>query len=370
MERRTLTAGQSAATSEPRVGDPLAAYDYHLPAELVAQEPARRRVQARLMVLEHGEVAVRHSRVCQLTRWLRAGDLLVVNDTRVVPARLLAIKDTGGKVEILLLSPASPRRVLPDGREVHDALVGTRRPVHEGQVLLLGGQSDLPVVVMERGQRGRTQVMLPVSALKLASRLGQVPLPPYIKRPEGPSEQDRRRYQTVYASREGAVAAPTAGLHLSRELLAALRRRGVTTASVTLHVGYGTFAEPRLEDLAAGRLHAEWVEVGEEACRAVRQARERGGRVISVGTTSLRALEWASAGGGLEPRSGWCDLLIDEGHHFRAVDGLMTNFHLPRTTLLMLVAALAGRERVLDAYREARERGYRFYSYGDAMLIA
>lgn len=348
----------------------LAGYDYYLPPGCIAQAPARRRVQARLMLLGRSDQDLRHTRVAQLPRLLRPGDLLVVNDTRVVPARLFAQKTSGGRVEMLLLAPANPLERLADGGEVHQVLLRSHRHLAAGQELSLEGAPGLKALVLERGQRGQAKVRLPRPALELAEAWGQVPLPPYIKRPQGPQPGDRRRYQTVYAQRAGAVAAPTAGLHLSPELLAALARRGVEVARLTLHVGYGTFAEPSPADLAAGRLHAEWVEMPEETCRAVSRAKAAGGRVVAVGTTSLRALEWRAGPGGV-PRagSGWCDILIAPGHRFQAVDGLITNFHLPRTTLLMLVSALAGRERVLEAYAEAVRRDYRFYSFGDAMLI-
>jgi len=349
--------------------DPLAAYDYQLPPELIAQRPARRRVQARMMVLPRGG-GLAHQKVAWLTRWLEAGDLLVMNDTRVVPARLKAKKPTGGAVELLLLQPAQPLERGDDGSELHRVLTRNLGSLAPGTPLLLEGEPRAWAELVERGERGRAVVRFGRPALELAAQLGQTPLPPYIKRPAGPNPQDARRYQTVYAAKDGAVAAPTAGLHLSPELLGALRRRGVETAWITLHVGYGTFAEPSPEDLAAGRLHPEWVEVKDEVVQAIERTRSRGGRVIAVGTTTMRALEWRAGGkGGLTPGRGWCDLLISEGHRFKVAHGLLTNFHLPRTTLLMLVAALAGRRRVLEAYAEAVKRGYRFYSFGDAMLI-
>ncbi|MFZ5587320.1 MAG: tRNA preQ1(34) S-adenosylmethionine ribosyltransferase-isomerase QueA [Thermodesulfobacteriota bacterium] len=358
-----------ASPAPGRGGDPLAGYDYDLPPERIAQAPARRRVQARLLHLPLAGGGFGHRRVGWLARLLRPGDLLVVNDTKVVPARLFWRKPSGGRVEMLLLAPAAPARRLPGGGEVHQALLRGHRSLAPGQELRLEAEPSLLARVLERGERGRALVALPRPGLEIARRWGQAPLPPYIKRPDGPRPDDAARYQTVYAAREGAVAAPTAGLHLSPELLAALLRRGVGLARLTLHVGYGTFAEPDPADLAAGRLHAEWVEVPPETTAAVGRAKAQGGRVVAVGTTSLRALEWRAAGGGLTAGSGWCDLLIGPGFRFRVADGLLTNFHLPRTTLLMLVAALAGRERVLMAYAEAVARGYRFYSFGDAMLV-
>ncbi|MBU1274675.1 MAG: tRNA preQ1(34) S-adenosylmethionine ribosyltransferase-isomerase QueA [Proteobacteria bacterium] len=348
----------------------LAAYDYDLPPGLIAQAPARRRVQARLLLLSRRQGEPRHHKIAGLTRLLRPGDLLVLNDTRVVPARLAAAKPTGGRVEIMLLSPAQPVERLDGGRERHQCLLRSHKPLAPGARLRLAGGPEVWVKVLERGARGQALVEFPGSALELAAARGATPLPPYIKRPQGPDAEDASRYQTVYAAQPGAVAAPTAGLHLSRELLAALARRGVASTTLTLHVGYGTFAEPDPADLAAGRLHSEWVNISPEASRAVAKAKQQGGRVIAVGTTSLRSLEWRPGPGGVpQAGAGWCDLLIAPGHPFRVADGLITNFHLPRTTLLMLVAALAGRTRVLAAYQQAMERGYRFYSYGDAMLI-
>ena len=346
----------------------LSAYSYSLPQELIAQKPANRRVKARLMVLNPGG-GLTHSRVFRLLDWLNPGDLLVMNDTRVVPARIMGRLDTGGKAELLLLNPARPESTGADGAELHQALVRPGRKLGPGACFSLAGQPDIRVEIVSRGGKGKAMVRLPGSGLALAEAHGQTPLPPYIKRDGGPDAEDGRRYQTVYAKHPGAVAAPTAGLHLSRELLRALGKRGVQTARVTLHVGYGTFAEPDPDELARGRLHSEWVEVNEKTALAVQKARRSGQRVVAVGTTSLRALEWAAQSGEICPRTGWCDILIAPGHEFGAIDGLLTNFHLPRTTLLMLVSALAGRERVLASYAEAIETKYRFYSYGDAMLI-
>lgn len=353
-----------------RADDLLAAYDYHLPQELIAQQPARRRVMARLLVLPLAGGETWHVKVAHLTRLLKPGDLLVLNDTRVVPARLEAAKASGGRVEVLLLSPAQPLERLADGGELHQVLLGSHRPVRVGQDLFLRGDDTRPWQVVDKGERGKAVVQTPGPVLEFLERQGLIPLPPYIKRPQGPVPEDRQRYQTVYAQRPGAVAAPTAGLHFTPGLMRALQKRGVGFTSITLHVGYGTFAQPSPEDLAGGRLHAEWVEVPEAAAEAVARTRRAGGRVVAVGTTSARSLEWrAGPGGTVRPGKGWCDLMIHQGRPCQVVDGLLTNFHLPRTTLLMLVAALAGRERVLEAYAQAVQRQYRFYSYGDAMLL-
>ena len=236
-------------------------YDYELPPELIAQSPAKRRIQARLMVLPLSGGAPRPTKVAWLPKLLRPGDLLVLNQTRVVPARLSAQKSTGGGVEVFLLDPVHPRKVHADGSQEVEALLKSHRPTKAGDRLSLCAQPDCRLEVLERGPKGRAWLKTPQAALELAERFGQTPLPPYIKRPQGPSQGDSRRYQTVYATEPGAVAAPTAGLHISSGLLSALAKRGVNTARLTLHVGYGTFAEPSAEDLAQGRLHAEWVEV-------------------------------------------------------------------------------------------------------------
>lgn len=348
--------------------DVLAAYDYHLPPDRIAQKPARRREQARLMRLYRPSGLVEHGQVKDLPEILKPGDLLIMNNTRVVPARLFAFKPSGGMVEVFLLSPARPVEIRLDGAEVHQVLMRGR---FNGPSLYLRQNPGIELKLVEKGQRGQALMLFPGSALKLAELYGSTPLPPYIKREGEDKPLDKLRYQTVYADCPGAVAAPTAGLHLSKALLSVLRRMGVGLGYITLHVGYGTFAQPSAAQLAAGQLHGEWVQVAPSLVEQYNACRARGGRVIAVGTTSLRALEWAmaEAGGCLEPAEGECRLMIAPGSKVESVDGLLTNFHLPRTTLLMLVAALAGHENIMAAYKEAVETGYRFYSYGDAMLI-
>ncbi len=334
----------------------LADFDYPLPAGAIAQRPVPRG-ESRLLVLDR-EGRERHRRVRDLLALLAPGDLLVVNDTRVIPARLFARRaGGGGRVELLLVERVGERE--------WEALAGPGRRARPGAVLELA--PGLTAEVVGTAPTGRRRVRFSEPVEPHLERLGHVPLPPYIQRAD--EAEDRERYQTVYARRPGAVAAPTAGLHLSAELLAALAAAGIERAEVTLHVGPGTFKPVTAERLASHRMESERYEIGETAAAAIRRARARGGRVVAVGTTVVRTLEAAALRQGeVTAGSGATDLFITPGFPFRVVDLLLTNFHLPRSTLLLLVAAFAGRERVLAAYTEAIAAGYRFYSYGDAML--
>jgi S-adenosylmethionine:tRNA ribosyltransferase-isomerase len=338
----------------------LADYDFALPAGRIAQAPLAERDAARLLVLERASGARSHRLVRDLPELLRAGDLLVANATRVEPARLRGQKASGGAAEALLLGPgAKPGewRALVKARALR---VGTKLRFARGAARL---EAEVGAIASDG------EVTLAFEAGAAPYDLGEMPLPPYIRRPEA-LPQDHERYQTVFARAPGAVAAPTAGLHLTRALLGALGRAGIGFAEIVLHVGPGTFRPLRDEDLARGRLHAEAFELPEATAAAIAATRAGGGRVVAVGTTTTRALEArARDDGSVEPGRGETELFVRPGHRFRAVDALLTNFHLPRSSLLLLVAAFAGRERVLDAYREAIARGYRFYSYGDAMLI-
>jgi S-adenosylmethionine:tRNA ribosyltransferase-isomerase len=332
-------------------------FDYELPRDLIAQYPLSERSASRLLVLNKkpGEFLDRSFR--DLPGLLRPGDLLVFNETRVIPARLFGRKPTGGRVELLVERVTGEQSALAHGR--------ASKPLRPGQELSLEGGGRLVVL-------GRHDELVEVESpdeplMALLQRAGHMPLPPYIERSD--ELADRERYQSVFARVPGAVAAPTASLHFDEAVLAALAERGVESTRLTLHVGAGTFQPVRGEEIAAHRMHQEWCEVGPGVVEAVAAARERGGRVVAVGTTVVRALESASAGGKLRPFSGETGLFITPGYRFRAVDALITNFHLPRSTLLMLVSAAAGRERVLAAYRHAVEAGYRFFSYGDAMMV-
>lgn len=332
-------------------------WDYALPPDRIARHPLPERDASRLMVVERSSAAIDDRRFTDLPDLLRPGDLLVANDTRVMPARLRARRATGGEMEVLILSPETGPV---------DALLRPGRRVHAGEVLeLIGGGAVR--VIERRGEGFRVEILGDPVAIMDAQ--GEIPLPPYLGRDEDPD--DRARYQTVYAGPLGACAAPTAGLHFTPALIERLAARDIGFATVTLHVGIGTFRPPRPEDLEAGRLHEEPYAIPAATVDAIAQARARGSRVIAVGTTSARALETATPEGERVPAAGAgrTDLLVAPGRPFRAVDALITNFHLPRSSLLLLVGALIGRERVLASYAAAVDRGYRFYSYGDAMLI-
>jgi S-adenosylmethionine:tRNA ribosyltransferase-isomerase len=338
----------------------LADLDYALPPDRIAQHPTPERDGARLLVLRQATGALLHQRVRDLPQLLAPGDLLVVNTTRVLPARLRGTKlASGGAVEALLLGPgprAGEYRALVRGR------------VREGAKLHFGGARG--GIDAEAGPASEGEVVLRFAGGESPYRFGETPLPPYVRRAHA-DPRDAERYQTVYAREPGSVAAPTAGLHFTRELLDALAERGVERAELVLHVGPGTFRPLRPGDLAAGRLHPEPFELAADCAEAVARARERGGRVVAVGTTTARVLETRATSERLvAPGRGTTELLLRPGSPFRVVDALLTNFHLPRSSLLLLVAAFAGRERVLHAYAEAVAAGYRFHSYGDAMLCA
>jgi len=339
----------------------LDAFDYALPPERIAQRPAAERDGARLLVLDRRSDRLQHATIRELSRWLDPGDLLVRNATRVVPARLRGHKETGGAVEALLLGPGSEAGRLR-------ALVRMRGRLKTGIKIRFeraGQTQDAEIAALDAG--GGVELAFAPGADPYA--LGETPLPPYIRR-DAAEETDAERYQTVFARVPGSVAAPTAGLHLSKRLLAELGEAGVDSAEVVLHVGPGTFRPIGEEQLRTGRLHHEPFELPQATADAVVATRAAGRRVVAVGTTSARVLEaCADEDGALRPGAGETDLFLRPGSRFQVVDALLTNFHLPRSSLLMLVAAFAGRERVLDAYAEAVHREYRFYSYGDAMLI-
>lgn len=331
-------------------------FDYDLPAELIAQHPLAERSAARMLHLTSGGFVDTYVR--ELPQLLRAGDLLVFNDTRVIPARIHGTKESGGKVEVFV------ERLL-GGQEVLAQIRASKTP-RPGAVLHLEGGVDAEVLGREN-EFFRLRFCDPRPIQEVLAQCGHVPLPPYITRPDG--ELDQERYQTVFAARDGAVAAPTAGLHFDDAMLEALDRVGVERAAVTLHVGAGTFQPVREEELERHRMHSEWLDVPEETCARIASAKARGGRVIAVGTTVVRALESAAAHGELKPFRGETALFITPGYHFRVIDMMLTNFHMPCSTLLMLVCAFGGTRRILDAYRHAIDARYRFYSYGDAMLV-
>ncbi len=362
MSRRDAMRAASGSDDHPDLDTLLAAYDYSLPTAAIAQEPAEPRDSSRLLVLQRANGGIVHTRFRDLPRWLAPHDLLVANDTRVIPARLFGRKSPGGgRAEILLLRSCGTHLRW----EALLRLTGRLRP---GLCIELAGGYVARTVKPAAGQAWELELSGPGPVEEWLGRVGCVPLPPYIRRPA--DSRDAHWYQTVYARQPGAVAAPTAGLHFTAELLATLRAADIGFATVTLHVGPGTFQPLRAEDLELGELHAEEYDLPEETAAAIDRTRAAGGRVIAVGTTSARVLEaCALPGRRVRAARGRTRLFIRPPYVPAITDALVTNFHLPRTSLLLLVAAFAGRERILAAYAEALAQGYRFYSYGDAMLI-
>jgi S-adenosylmethionine:tRNA ribosyltransferase-isomerase len=342
----------------------VSSFDYDLPPELIAQYPAPERQEARLLVLRRATGEIRHGLFPDLLEYLSAGDLLVLNETRVFPARLYGRRaDTGGKLEVVLLHERQPG--------AWEALVQPGRRALPGVSILFGDGSLQADVVERTAEGGRLLRFTPGDPGLLWEQvyaLGETPLPPYIRR--RPEQADIERYQTVYARVTGSVAAPTAGLHFTQSLLDRIREQGVRTAFVLLHVGIGTFRPVRVENVEAHPMHEEYYRLGEAEAALINETRNRGGRIIAVGTTTVRVLESAAAAdGSVSAGEGWTRLFIYPGYRFKVIDGLVTNFHLPRSTLLILVSALAGLDPVLCAHQEAVARRYRFFSYGDAMLI-
>ncbi|HSO93603.1 MAG TPA: tRNA preQ1(34) S-adenosylmethionine ribosyltransferase-isomerase QueA [Candidatus Dormibacteraeota bacterium] len=333
-------------------------FDYELPLGLIAQQPPAERDGARMLVLDPVSATIDHSQVRRLPEYLRSGDLLVLNDSRVIPGRLLGLRDGGGAAEVLLLRPL-------EAANRWEALVRPGRRLAAGARITFAGSPLVATVESNRGDTATLSLNGVAEPIVEVRRIGEMPTPPYIKE----HLRDAERYQTVYSREEGSAAAPTAGLHFTEELLESVRHRGVEIATVTLHVGLDTFRPVREDDPRKHRIHREWFDFSEAAADAVLRTRRRGGRVVAVGTTCVRVLETVAEGDAVRPMAGLTELMIVPGYRFRIVDALLTNFHLPQSTLLMLVSAFAGAERVLAAYAEAIRHGYRFYSFGDCMLI-
>ena len=338
----------------------VSAFDYKLPEELIAQDPILDRSSSRLLILDRQTGGIRHRIFREVTGELKQGDCLVINNTKVIPARLFGVKaDTGAAIEILLL-----RRYEDD---VWEALAKPGKKARPGAELLFG-DGLLKGTVTEVAEDGNRKIRFSYQGIfeEILDQLGQMPLPPYITH----HLEDKTRYQTVYARYDGSAAAPTAGLHFTRELLVAIREQGVDIAEVTLHVGLGTFRPVKVDTVEDHHMHSEFYTVDREAAEKINRAKQSGGRVIAVGTTSCRTLESvASEDGRMKEGSGWTDIFIYPGYPFKIVDALITNFHLPKSTLMMLVSALAGRDHIMAAYEEAVKEQYRFFSFGDAMLI-
>jgi S-adenosylmethionine:tRNA ribosyltransferase-isomerase len=346
----------------------LSDYDYSLPPERIAHQPTSVRDHSRLLVLNRRSGSLNHRVFTDIISFIEPKDVLVVNNTAVIPARLFGTKQSGGKVEVLVLDYAGGQQI--GGRFVCQCLVKAAKAPRIGSELFFGAGLSATV---QTGHSGEYTLAFDCEGLfeEKLHLIGHVPLPPYIKRESAASyPEDRSRYQTVYAEHKGAVAAPTAGLHFSKNLMSAVANKGASIATLTLHVGYGTFLPVRVSDIREHHMYAERFVISPIAAEQINTAKREGGRVIAVGTTCVRTLEYtANEFGAITPGSGTCDLFIYPGYRFNLIDGLITNFHLPKSTLLMLVAAFAGRENILNAYHEAILEKYRFYSYGDAMLI-
>lgn len=342
----------------------LSEFDYYLPEELIAQDPLERRSESRLMILDRENGDVYHRHFYDIKDYLKKGDCLVINNTKVIPARLLGEKkDTGGHIEVLLLTRKSDT--------TWECLVRPGKKMRSGAQVIFGN-GLLTGTVNEVLDDGNRIIEFSYEGIfeEILDKLGEMPLPPYITH----KLSDKTRYQTVYAKYDGSAAAPTAGLHFTRDLLDEIKNMGVNIAEVTLHVGLGTFRPVKEDNVLDHQMHSEYFEISKEACDIINSTKKNGGRVISVGTTSTRTLESAAMridkfNGELEPISGWTDIFIYPGYEFKMIDGLITNFHLPKSTLIMLVSALAGKDFVLSAYEEAVNKKYRFFSFGDAMMI-
>lgn len=349
----------------------LSAYNYHLPEHLIAQHPADQRDNSRLMVVDCGDNSCHHKRFNDITQLIGSEDMLVVNDTRVFPARLHGRKETGGKVELFLLEFPILSHKESGFAKVEALIKSSKRPGVGTQIFI---NESLSCTIIEELGGGKAKLRLQYDQLlglaEILDQYGQVPLPPYIKREKGSSPEDVQRYQTVYANQRGAVAAPTAGLHFTEELLNTIIDNGAQLGRVTLHVGYGTFAPVRESDITRHQIHREFLTISDETVDRINTTKKRGGKIWAVGTTTVRALEYGAVKTGrLEPLEEWCDLYIYPGYQFRVIDNLITNFHLPDSSLMFLVSALCGRQRLLDCYQEAIKEHYRFFSYGDAMAI-
>ena len=346
-------------------------YDFPVPSGVVAQEPYEEREKARLLVVERSTGKLYHSYFFQIGQWLDEKDLIVLNDTRVIPARLIGRKDTGGKVEVLLIDP-NVDIAKSEGRDnSFECIVKASKAPKPGTTICFNKNLRAEVTSPVKEGKARLRFYAEEPIQEVLKSHGLVPLPPYIRRKgQIPLEKDKEYYQTVYATSPGAVASPTAGLHFTKELLDSLSERGVEIARITLHVGYGTFSPIRVKDIRNHRMHAEYLHITAEEAEKISGAVSRGKRIVAVGTTVVRALEFvATEKGKIVPYKGLCDHYIYPGYQFKVVDRMITNFHWPKSSLILLVSAFASRNLILRAYGEALDRGYRFFSYGDAMLI-
>ncbi|PCJ49250.1 MAG: tRNA preQ1(34) S-adenosylmethionine ribosyltransferase-isomerase QueA [Gammaproteobacteria bacterium] len=336
----------------------LTDFTFKLPDQLIARYPLEERTASRLLSLDGNNGTIEHGNFTDIEQLLNLGDLLIFNDTRVIPARLNARKESGGKIEVLIERLISETEALAHIRSSKSPKPDSKIILEDNSVLTVIGRKDNLFIIKAEPA---------TDLLTILDAIGHIPLPPYIDRPD--EQSDHERYQTVYSKHKGAVAAPTAGLHFSKEIIKTLKAKGVETGFVTLHVGAGTFQPVRVDNISEHKMHSEWFQVSAELVEQIKQTKERGGRVVAVGTTSVRCLESAASSGELKAFSGDTDIFITPGYEFKMVDVLITNFHLPESTLIMLVSAFAGRENILRAYHQAIEEKYRFFSYGDAMFL-
>jgi S-adenosylmethionine:tRNA ribosyltransferase-isomerase len=336
-------------------------FDYHLPTSLIAQYPSPQRGETSLMILHRWADVIEHQAFQDIFAYLNPGDLLVLNNTRVLPARLIGKKETGGRIEMLLIPSWNGMK------GEWEALMKSSGKLKRGARIQF--EQGLGVEVEEvKDGKGKVRFSYQGEVVDILKKIGHIPLPPYIRRKDEPLDRDR--YQTIFAERDGSIAAPTAGLHFTPSLLQSLKDKRVHTTTITLHIGIGTFAPVKVRDIEDHKMEAEWIEISEKTAREIEETKTRGSKIIAVGTTTTRALESFSNGnGGVRPGKGMTSLFIYPPYHFRVIDGLVTNFHLPKSTLIMLVSAFVGKELLMKAYQEAIDRKYRFYSYGDAMLI-
>jgi len=336
-------------------------FDYRLPTSLIAQYPSPQRGETSLMILHRRTDVIEHQAFQDIFAYLNPGDLLVMNNTRVLPARLIGKKETGGRIEMLLIPSWNGMK------GEWEALMKSSGKLKRGARIQF--EQGLGVEVEEvKDGKGKVRFSYQGEVVDILKKIGHIPLPPYIRRKDEPLDRDR--YQTIFAERDGSIAAPTAGLHFTPSLLQSLKDKRVHTTTITLHIGIGTFAPVKVRDIEDHKMEAEWIEISEKTAREIEETKTRGGKIIAVGTTTTRALESFSNGnGGVRPGKGMTSLFIYPPYRFRVIDGLVTNFHLPKSTLIMLVTAFAGKEFLMKAYQEAIDRKYRFYSYGDAMLI-
>lgn len=342
----------------------LEEFDYYLPRELIAQHPLIRRDSSRLLVLHRDRDEIEHKRFYEVVEFLQEGDLLVLNNTRVIPARLKGRKKaTGGKVEIFLLQKKK--------MSSWECLLKPAKRIKEGsQIYFPQTRLTAKVISKEQGAKAVVEFTPSKGVEEVLAKIGQIPLPPYIKRDKGPSFEDRKRYQTVYAKKKGAVAAPTAGLHFTYSLFERIKEKGIKVAQITLHTGWASFKPLPEPEVEKNKIPEEYFIISKEAAAAINEAKKGKGRIVAVGTTTTRALETQATGcGEVKPGEGWTDLFIYPGYKFKVLEGLLTNFHVPKSSLILLVAAFAGKKRLLTAYKEAVKENYRFLSFGDAMLV-